>query len=234
MMVIGADGDQLGVMPTSQALTLARERNLDLVEVAPTNTPPVCRILDYGRLRYLSAKKERDSKKAQKNTSLREVRFRPNIGDHDLSAKVRKIKELLDDGSKVKVSVFFRGREVTHQQIGMQRLKQIVDDLQEEAKMEQAPSFEQRHLTITLAPLPRRGERKTRDSASPVIPAQAGTEGPNRITQGEEDQDAEIEDAQGGSEAVSRDGHGQDNAPQADEQSQPSQEAQESSSAVRG
>ena len=146
MLVIGADGDQLGVMPTSQALTMARDRNLDLVEVAPTNAPPVCRILDYGRLRYLSAKKERDSKKSQKNTSLREVRFRPNIGEHDLTAKVRKIKELLDDGSKVKVSVFFRGREVTHQQIGMQRLKQVVDDLQEEAKMEQAPSFEQRHL----------------------------------------------------------------------------------------
>ena len=214
MLVIGADGDQLGVMPTSQALTMARDRNLDLVEVAPTNAPPVCRILDYGRLRYLSAKKERDSKKTQKNTSLREVRFRPNIGGHDLTAKVRKIKELLDDGSKVKVSVFFRGREVTHQQIGMQRLKQVVDDLQEEAKMEQAPSFEQRHLTITLAPLPRKVERKTRDR--------------------KEDQDAEIEDAQGGSEAVPRDGLGEDHAPEEDEQSQPSEEAQESSPAVRG
>ena len=213
-MVIGADGNQMGVMVTSQALSLARERNLDLVEVAPTNAPPVCRILDYGRLRYLSAKKERDSKKAQKNTALREVRFRPNIGDHDLSAKVRKIKELLDDGSKVKVSVFFRGREVTHQQIGMQRLKQIVDDLKEEAKLEQAPSFEQRHLTITLAPQPRKGDRKLRDRR--------------------EDQDAEIEDSQGGAEAVSRDGLGEDNEAEEDEQSQPTEEAQEGSTPVRG
>ena len=212
--MIGDDGEQLGIMTTADALKAAMAVNLDLVEVAPTNAPPVCRILDYGRLRYLSAKKERESRKSQKSNALREVRFRPRISSHDLSSKVKKVKELLDEGSKVKVSVFFRGREVTHQQIGMALLKQVADKLKDEAKLEQAPSFEQRHLSITLAPLPQQVERKAR------IKEEAG--------------DAETEDTQGSTGQVSDNGIGEDHAEEAHDEPQPSEEAEESTQAVRG
>jgi translation initiation factor IF-3 len=111
VLVITEAGEQLGTMTVPQALDLARGRGLDLVEVAPNAAPPVCRLLDYGKLRYLYSKKEREAKKSQKNTSLREVRLRPRIGNHDFLAKMRKVKELIDDGSKVKVAVVFRGRE---------------------------------------------------------------------------------------------------------------------------
>ena len=119
VLVITDEGEQLGTMAVSEALRLARQRGLDLVEVAPNAVPPVCRILDYGKLRYLYSKKEREAKKGQKTSELREVRLRPRIGTHDLSSKVRKVKELIDDGSKVKVAVVFRGREVTHPGIGL-------------------------------------------------------------------------------------------------------------------
>ena len=105
MRVIAEDGEQFGVMEVRQALQLARDADVDLVEVAPNSDPPVCRLLDYGKLRYLSSKKERESKKGQKSTGLREVRFRPNIGTHDLDSKTRKVKELILDGSKVKLTV---------------------------------------------------------------------------------------------------------------------------------
>ena len=116
--VIAEDGEQLGVMEVKRALQLARDADVDLVEVAPNSDPPVCRLLDYGKLRYLSSKKERESKKGQKSADLREVRFRPNIGSHDLASKTRKVKELILDGSKVKLTVRFRGREAAHQQLG--------------------------------------------------------------------------------------------------------------------
>ena len=122
VLVITDEGEQLGTMAVSEALGLARQRGLDLVEVAPNAVPPVCRILDYGKLRYLYSKKEREAKKGQKTSELREVRLRPRIGTHDLSSKVRKVKELIDDGSKVKVAVVFRGREVTHPGIGLSRI----------------------------------------------------------------------------------------------------------------
>ena len=102
-------------MDLNRALEAARAADVDLVEVAPNSEPPVCRLLDYGKLRYLTSKKERESKKGQKSTEQREVRFRPNIGDHDLAAKTRKVRELIKDGSKVKLTVRFRGREAAHQ-----------------------------------------------------------------------------------------------------------------------
>ncbi|MFQ5861187.1 MAG: translation initiation factor IF-3, partial [Dehalococcoidia bacterium] len=127
--LIGSAGEQLGIVSREEALRLAMEQGLDLVEVAPQAEPPVCRILDYGRLRYLQAKKEREARKGQRSTALRQVRFRPNISDHDLSAKVRKARELLEGGAKVKVSVFFRGREVTHPENGMVLLKRVAEEL---------------------------------------------------------------------------------------------------------
>ena len=159
MRVIGDDGAQLGVMDVKQALQLARDADVDLVEVAPNSDPPVCRLLDYGKLRYLSSKKERESRKGQKSTDLREVRFRPNIGSHDLESKTRKVKELILDGSKVKLTVRFRGREATHQQLGLAVLKRVADELRDDVRLEKAPSMEGRSLSMILIPSAQRSEK---------------------------------------------------------------------------
>ena len=153
--VVDEKGAQLGVMPTSQALSLADQRALDLVEVAPTADPPVCRLLDYGRFRYEATRREREARKDQKakvSNVLREVRFKTRIGEHDKSAKVRMVKRLLREGSKVKVSVMFRGREITHPEVGMAVLKSVAADLVDDAMMEKNPSFEGRFLTMILTP----------------------------------------------------------------------------------
>ena len=159
MRLIGDDGAQLGVMDIAQARELARNSELDLVEVAPNSDPPVCRLLDYGKLRYLTSKKERESKKGQKSSDLREVRFRPNIGTHDLESKTRKVRELILDGSKVKLTVRFRGREAAHQQIGLSVLKRVADDLKDEVRLEKPPAMEGRALSMILIPSAARGER---------------------------------------------------------------------------
>ena len=157
--VIGENGEQLGVMTRDQALQLARQSDVDLVEVAPNADPPVCRLLDYGKLRYLYAKREKESKKSQKSTELREVRFRPNIGTHDMDAKIRKVRELIGDGAKVKITVRFRGREAVHQQLGLLVLKKVADDLKDEVRLEKAPAMEGRSLAVILLPAPKRGEK---------------------------------------------------------------------------
>ncbi len=159
MRVIGEDGEQLGVMAVGRALQLARASDTDLVEVAPNSDPPVCRLLDYGKLRYLSSKKERESKKGQKSTDLREVRFRPNIGSHDLASKTRKVRELIQDGSKVKLTVRFRGREAAHQQLGLSVLKRVADELRDEVRLERAPVMEGRALSMILIPSLQRSEK---------------------------------------------------------------------------
>ena len=157
--MIAEDGEQLGVLDVRQALQLARDANVDLVEVAPNSEPPVCRLLDYGKLRYLTSKKERESKKGQKSTDLREVRFRPNIGSHDLESKTRKVRELINDGSKVKLTVRFRGREAAHQQLGLAVLKRVADELKDDVRLEKPPALEGRALSMILVPTPQRGEK---------------------------------------------------------------------------
>jgi translation initiation factor IF-3 len=146
-------------MATDKAIQLARQQDLDLVEVAPNSDPPVARLLDYGKLRYLTSKKERESKKGQKSTELREVRFRPNIGTHDLEAKMRKVKEFIEEGSKVKLTVRFRGREAVHQQLGLAVLKRVADDLKDEVRLEKPPSMEGRALSMILIPSAQRAEK---------------------------------------------------------------------------
>lgn len=143
-------------MSLQDALALAQERETDLVEVAPAADPPVCRLLDYGKFRYVQAKKEREARKTQKSTGLREVRFRPGIGQHDLDAKYRTVQKLLATGAKVKVSVLFRGRSITHPELGVGLLRRVAEGLQEEAKLERAPAMEGRMLSIILAPISRR------------------------------------------------------------------------------
>ena len=158
--MVDSDGKQLGILNLADALSLAREQELDLVEVSPNAEPPVCRILDYGKLRYLHSKKVKESRKSQKSTSLREVRFRPNIGAHDLNAKTRKVKDLLSEGAKVKVGVFFRGREVTHPELGMVLLKQVAEEVKDEARLDRPPTMEGRAITIILTPVAQKVERK--------------------------------------------------------------------------
>ena len=150
--MVDEEGGQLGVMPTHRALDLAREHDLDLVEVAPNSVPPVCRLLDYGKFRYIQSTKEREMRKTTKTNSLREVRFRPKIGVHDIQAKERLVHRLLEEGSKVKVSVMFRGREIDHPELAINLLKQVNDVLKEEAKLEQPPKLEGRFMSIILAP----------------------------------------------------------------------------------
>ena len=165
-------------MDVRRALELARDADVDLVEVAPNSDPPVCRILDYGKLRYLTSKKERESKKGQKSNDLREVRFRPNIGTHDLDSKTRKVRELILDGSKVKLTVRFRGREAAHQQLGLVVLKRVADELKDEVKLEKAPALEGRALSMILIPStsspqkpdrPEKAQQKTADTAGQSI-----------------------------------------------------------------
>ncbi len=157
VLVVDDKGNQLGELTTDKALEMATEKGLDLVEVAPSANPPVCRLLNYGKFRYEATRKEREARKASKtksNNSVREVRMKTRIGDHDREAKTRLVKRLLTEGSKVRVSVMFRGREVQHPQIGMALLKNVAEDLQEDALLEKAPSFEGRFLAMILAPSP--------------------------------------------------------------------------------
>ncbi len=157
VLVVDDEGNQLGELTTDKALEMATEKGLDLVEVAPSANPPVCRLLNYGKFRYEATRKEREARKASKtksNNSVREVRMKTRIGDHDREAKTRLVKRLLTEGSKVRVSVMFRGREVQHPQIGMALLKNVAEDLQEDALLEKAPSFEGRFLAMILAPSP--------------------------------------------------------------------------------
>ena len=159
------------MVATDRAIQMARQQDLDLVEVAPNADPPVARLLDYGKLRYLYAKKERESKKSQKSTELREVRFRPNIGSHDLESKMRKVRQFIDEGSKVKLTCRFRGREAVHQQLGLSVLKRVADDMKDDVRLEKAPSMEGRALSMILIPGPSKTD-KPEDKAEDLANAE--------------------------------------------------------------
>jgi len=158
-------------MPTIQALALARERGLDLVEVAPTADPPVCRLLDYGKFKYEQAKRDRDARKNQKQVVLREVRMKPKIDDHDVAFKTRTAAKLLGEGDKVKVSVMFRGREVTHPEIGRELLRRIYEDLKEVSVIEKPPALEGRFMTMILTPGAPSAKARERERAAPAVGA---------------------------------------------------------------
>lgn len=164
--VVGEKGEQLGIMPLKQALELARNHNLDLVEVAATAVPPVCRLLDYGKYRYEQAKKEREARKGQKASVLREVRVRPKIGIHDFEAKSRKARKLLDGGDRVKVSVLFRGREITHPEIGWKLLQKMAESVEEVASIEGRPLMEGKRMNVILIPISQKikGKREIKES----------------------------------------------------------------------
>lgn len=152
--VIDSDGSQIGVRATSEALAIARQRGLDLVEVAPNANPPVCKILPYSKYKYEKDKQDRESRKKQKAGLLKELRFRPNIGQHDLDVKVRQIEEFIDAHDKVRITVVFRGREMQHRDLGFKLLMSIQEKLAEKAAVEQAPMPDRNRLVMTLIPKP--------------------------------------------------------------------------------
>jgi len=150
--LIDEDGRQIGVVRTAEAIAMARQRDVDLVEVAAQASPPVCRLMDFGRYKYEQSKKDREAKKNQVSVQLREVRMKPKIDDHDVDFKTRTAAKLLKQGDKVKVTVMFRGREITHPQIGKNLLDRVFGNLEDIATMEKTAMLEGRHMTIILAP----------------------------------------------------------------------------------
>jgi translation initiation factor IF-3 len=152
--LVGENGEQLGTIPLFQARDVAKSHGLDLVEVAPTAVPPVCRLLDYGKFKYDQQKKERISKKSQKDVEIHEIRLRPKIGDHDFETKQRGVRKLLAGGDKVKVTVMFRGREITHPDLGWKLLQKMAESLKDAGTVDGQPSMEERRLNIIISPLP--------------------------------------------------------------------------------
>jgi translation initiation factor IF-3 len=152
--VIDEEGAQLGIQTIQDALRLAYERGLDLVEVAPNAVPPVCRLLDFGKYQYERQKKEREARKAQKVIEIKEIRLRPRTGEHDLDTKVRQALSFLDDGSKVKVTVRFRGREISHPEIAREQLDEFATKVGSAAVIESSPLMEGKNLFMLLSPNP--------------------------------------------------------------------------------
>jgi len=150
--LIGVDGEQLGIMSLNQALGLAEEADIDLVEIAPQAAPPVCRLMDYGKFKYHESKKQHEARLKQKQVQVKEVKFRPGTDEGDYQVKLRNLIRFLEDGDKAKVTLRFRGREITHQELGLALLKRIEADLQEVAVTEQFPKMEGRQMVMVLGP----------------------------------------------------------------------------------
>lgn len=152
MRVVSADGEQLGILPIERALQLAAESQLDLVEVAPNADPPVCKIMDYGKFKYQQNKRTQEAKKKQSVIQVKEVKVRPKTDEHDLQFKMRHIRRFLEQKDKAKVTMLFRGREIVYTDLGMKILQRIMEELRDEAIVEQQPKMEGRNLVMVLAP----------------------------------------------------------------------------------
>lgn len=150
--VVGQDGSQLGIMLTAEALHLAEEHGLDLVEVAPNEKPPVCRIMDYGKYKYQQSKRLQQAKKKQKVISVKEIKLRPKTEEHDYQFKSQHVRRFLQDGHKAKVTVVFRGREMAHTDLGRRMLDRIVEDMGDISTVEQTPRQEGRNMSMVLSP----------------------------------------------------------------------------------
>jgi translation initiation factor IF-3 len=150
--VIDENGENLGVMYTREAIDQAAEVGLDLVEVSPNADPPVCKFLDVGKFRYEAQKKANLARKSQKTQEIKEIKMRPNIDDHDYDTKMRNVTRFIEEGDKVKITLRFRGRELSHQQLGMNLLRKVQDDVAEIAKVEAFPRMEGRQMLMVLAP----------------------------------------------------------------------------------
>ena len=187
--VIGADGKQVGIMSVPQALDLARQSDLDLIEVAPQANPPVCRIQDYGKFRFEQTKREKEARKAQSRIDIKEIRLRPKTAEHDMQVRLRAARKFLESGAKVKVWLRFRGREVTHPEVALGVMKRIADELDDISSIEQHPSREGRTMLMILAPKPV-SKKATKEKAAPKQPqateAPAASKEPAETSQGEQ------------------------------------------------
>jgi translation initiation factor IF-3 len=150
--LVGADGEMIGIVTTREALATAEQAGFDLVEISPNADPPVCKLLDFGKFKYEQQKKKNEARKKQKIIEVKEIKLRPNIDDHDYNVKMRAATSFLEEGDKVKVTMRFRGREMMHQDLGMNVLMRVRDQLEPLAKVEQTPQLEGRQMTMVLAP----------------------------------------------------------------------------------
>lgn len=162
--VIGASGEQIGIMPTREALHRAQDAGLDLVEVVADSNPPVCKIINFGKFRYDQTKREKESKKQRTQSKVKEIKLKPNIDIHDYETKLRHAKEFLEEGNKVKVTLTFRGREMAHKELGMKLLDRVIKDLEEVATCESPLSMLGRNAQIVMAPgaKKKKGQENTR------------------------------------------------------------------------
>ncbi len=177
-----AEEEQLGVMPTHEALRLAEERGLDLVEISPRAFPPVCRIMDYGKYKYEEAKKKQQARKRASTVETKEIKFRPKTEEHDMAFKVKHVRRFLEGGNKVRLAVVFRGREITHPQTGMAVLNRIVDMCNDIAVVEATPNMEGRRMIMVIAPKPG-VVRKAQEAKKAQLAAQQAAEAAKRIAQ---------------------------------------------------
>ncbi|MCY0985580.1 translation initiation factor IF-3 [Nannocystis sp. ILAH1] len=192
--VIDANGEQLGIMLTQDAMARAEEANLQLVEVNPKASPPVCKIMDYGKFKYETAKRDREAKKNQKTTELKEVKFRPKTHDHDFDFKTRHIRRFLDEGDKVKLVVQFRGREITHPETGRAILEKVIRELVDVATVLQLAQMEGNRMNMVLAPKPQRpGVVKPKPPEGPIARPVAPP-APAPSTDGEDDDEGYDDD----------------------------------------
>lgn len=150
--MVDADGEQVGIMPTEEALALAQEQGLDLVEVAPAARPPVCRIMDFGKYKYQQQKKQQEARKKQTVVQIKEIKVRPKTDDHDFNTKVKHIRKFIENGDRCKVTVFFRGREIVHKDRGLMILERVMEVMDDIAKVEQQPTSEGRTMSMLLTP----------------------------------------------------------------------------------
>jgi translation initiation factor IF-3 len=151
--VIDPAGEQLGIMPVDQALEIAEQQGLDLVEVAPMARPPVCRIMDYGKFKYEEQRKARDARKKQQHVQIKEVKMRPGIEEHDFEFKMRHARRFLEEGNKVKLTMMFRGRQIAYPELGKEVLTRVANEVSDVGKVESAPHMEMRSMTMVLAPI---------------------------------------------------------------------------------
>nr|WP_323036497.1 translation initiation factor IF-3 [Pararhodobacter sp.] len=150
--LIGAEGENVGVVTPAKAMQLAQEAGLDLVEISPNAVPPVCKIMDFGKFKYEQQKREADARKKQKTIEIKEIKFRPGTDTHDYDVKMRSVFKFLEEGDKVKITLRFRGREMAHQQLGAELLRRVADDVTEVGKVENMPRLEGRQMVMMIGP----------------------------------------------------------------------------------
>jgi translation initiation factor IF-3 len=170
--LVGANGEQIGVKPLPEALHIAREHDLDLVEVAPNANPPVCKIMDFGKYKYEQDVRRKESRRKTSNVVIKEMKFRPKIDEHDYSTKTKHVERFLNEGSKVKITIMFRGREMAHPELGKKILDRIAEQVKDVGNVEAAPRVDGRHMLMVLAPV-KKQEPKSGSKPRSVRPADA-------------------------------------------------------------